>query len=387
MKPKVLGVSGVFPRTKRPSFGTFAYSLFKEINKQGAEVSVIAPYPISRKLYEIIDKAGKKKNIKIDYKYFKTILRPSTFSVSTRLLPISYIKKHNFKSFINSVCRASKRIKTPDWILAYFFDAGCAALEAFCGEIPVFVEIGESNFYAYEEFMKYQEIKNYLNKYTGIIAVSEGNKKIIENYLYDEQKIILLENGVDIEIFHPVDKIEARKLLGFPQDIVIVGFVGAFIERKGPLRLLEAINKLNKKNIYAVFIGRGQQIPRGQKILFCGEIPNEILPLYLSSFDAFCLPSLQEGLSVAILEAAACGLPLIVSDRPFNRSFLSEENAVFIDPESPEDIARAINYLLGNKALINKMILNNLELAKKHSLSIRVRKLFDFVNRRMRYEN
>jgi len=385
MNTKVLGISYVFPRIKRPSYGTFAYSLFKEISKQGAEVSVIAPYPISRKLYEIIDKTGKKKNIKIDEKFFKTVLRPSTFSVSTRLLPIRCIKKHNFKSFINSVRRVSKRIKTPDWIIAYFFDAGCAALEAFRGEIPVFVEIGESDFYVYKEVMTYREIKDYLNKFSGIIAVSKNNKNIIENYLYDKEKIILLENGVDIETFRPINKEEARKVLGFPQNIIIIGFVGAFIERKGPLRVLEAINKLN--NIYGVFIGRGNQIPRGEKVLFCGEVPNEILPFYLSSFDSFCLPSLQEGLSVAIVEAAACGLPLIVSDRPFNRSFLSEENAIFIDPESPDDIAHAIDFLMRNKDLINKIRLNNLGLAKKHSLSIRVQKLFDFVNRRMQYEN
>lgn len=378
MNKRVLCISSVFPTNKRASFGTFAYSLFKEIAFLGNKVDVISPISFSRRM---IERIKYEKTWEIDMSLFLSVRRPNIYVVSTKFINNKYIHYYNFRALINAVSKESRKVDRPDLVLAYFFDSGCAAIESFENRIPVFVEIGESVFEYYFRFLPYEILLNYLNKFAGIIAVSKGNYDKILHYLKDSRKCILLENGVDTEKFHPIDKREARIKLGLPHEIFVVGFVGAFIERKGPIRLLNALNSI--KNAYGLFIGRGDQVPKGDKVLFCGEIGNDNLNIYLSACDVFCLPSLNEGLSVAILEAAASGLPLIVSDRDFNRSFLNEENAIFIDPNSPGSIASGIKILMGNKELVYRMAKNNINLAEKHSLKMRVKKLFKFINNRL----
>jgi glycosyltransferase involved in cell wall biosynthesis len=93
------------------------------------------------------------------------------------------------------------------------------------------------------------------------------------------------------------------------------------------------------------------------------------------------LPSLAESLSCAELEAAACGIPLVVSDRPFNRAFLSENHAIFIDPLSIDSIADGIKVLLRNQNLRDKMAVECRLLAQRYSLSNRVKRLFNIVSK------
>lgn len=69
----------------------------------------------------------------------------------------------------------------------------------------------------------------------------------------------------------------------------------------------------------------------------------------------FCLPTLNEGCSNAIVEAIACGLPIISSNLPFNDDILDSSNALLVNPESVDDIASAIKQLMDNSDLRQKL--------------------------------
>jgi glycosyltransferase involved in cell wall biosynthesis len=75
-------------------------------------------------------------------------------------------------------------------------------------------------------------------------------------------------------------------------------------------------------------------------------VPHEDVPVWLSAADLFVLPTLDEGCSNALLEALACGLPVVTSDRPFNRAVVDESVARLVEPRDPAAIGAAIAALV-----------------------------------------
>jgi teichuronic acid biosynthesis glycosyltransferase TuaC len=108
-------------------------------------------------------------------------------------------------------------------------------------------------------------------------------------------------------------------------------------------------------------------------------VPNRDLPWWFSAADVFVLPSLAEGLANVTVEAMACGLPLVVSDRPFNRDFLDHGDAVFVEPESVTSIADGIAAVLGDDGRRQALGARALARSTAFSLQERVRGIREFV--------
>jgi glycosyltransferase involved in cell wall biosynthesis len=106
-----------------------------------------------------------------------------------------------------------------------------------------------------------------------------------------------------------------------------------------------------RPEIGAVFLGRGPQEPQGPQVLFAGAVPHEEVPVWLSAADLFVLPTLDEGCSNALLEALACGLPVVTSDRPFNRAVVDESMALLVEPSDPAALGAAIATLVERPSL------------------------------------
>lgn len=95
------------------------------------------------------------------------------------------------------------------------------------------------------------------------------------------------------------------------------------------------------------------------------------MPRYLNCADVFFLPTLKEGCSNAIVEALACGLPVISSNKPFNDDILNEDNSLKIDPEKLDELIEAIELLRTDKKLFEQ---------KKHYARVHSNQ-FSIVNR------
>lgn len=277
-----------------------------------------------------------------------------------------------------------------DFVYCHFFSSSVKGFYfAASRNTPFYIATGESEIpdllkpyrgFTWELFRKYTN---------GIISVSSKNMyEAYEKGYIDKDKSKVFPNGTDTNLFKPQDRIKCREFLGFPHDAFIIICVGFICERKGQNRLLEAVHSLKDKNIKIVFIGAQAKIESfplwGEEIIFKGAVENKHIPMYLCSSDIFCLPTRAEGCCNAVIEAMACGLPIISSNLPFNRDVLNKNNSILVDPNSIDEISKAIRLLKGNDKLRLKLGKKAFEDAQGLSLKKRSKDILDFIEERIR---
>ena len=199
-----------------------------------------------------------------------------------------------------------------------------------------------------------------------MVAVSSKNAQVLRQFdVVPEEKVRIFPNGFDDAVFYPRDQKEAREKLGLPLDGFLVSFVGHFIERKGINKLIPAVEKAGVKMICA---GKGPIDPRGESCLFANTVGHQELPWFYSASDAFVLPTLNEGCCNAIVEALACGLPIVSSNLAFNYDILDASNALLVDPTDVEALTAAICSLRDDARLRERLSRGSREKAKTLTL-------------------
>lgn len=340
----VLCVSSSFPTKLKPWRGPYVRNFCINISQCGNRVLVILPinyleFLFLKTLSLIGYQKEKNEKLKIHYAPFFSLTRLS-FN-STLLSKINYFlqKKTVYREL-------SKIPSKPDFVYAH--SLGNALMTAdWCIEhnVPLIVISGESDYNKFYSALGVDEIKFLLCKITHLFFVSDYNQTKFQEFIASDSACgSVLPNSVDCTKFYKHDKHDSRLKLGLPHDAFILIFVGYFIVRKGTGLVSRALNAID--NAHGIFIGIGPIKPSGPRHLHIGPAQNHDLPLWLSASDVFVLPSQEEGMANAILEALACELPVIVSDKPFNREFLDDSCALFVDPNSVDSIRSAIVSLM-----------------------------------------
>lgn len=206
----------------------------------------------------------------------------------------------------------------------------------------------------------------------GCRAVVAMNHEMIEElrpYELAPGRIRLIQNGVDAEVFHPVDPLLCqglRRRYGFRDEDLISVFVGRYQPEKNLLNLLTAWSDVaaHCPNGRLLLVGEGPLLrdlqawiaDHGlQESVRLQRARQELVELYQLS-DVFLLPSLFEGLSNALLEAMACGLPVIVSQIAGNTAVLQESGlGGLIDPNQPRLWAEPWRKLLEDPPLRHEL--------------------------------
>lgn len=158
-----------------------------------------------------------------------------------------------------------------------------------------------------------------LNKSDKILCLSKASYKELLSFGIPREKLDLFKYWINIDRFKKLNKKELRKKLKIENKFSIL-FVGRMIEKKG-IKILVKIAQKNS-NINFIFIGVGPEekylediSKKYQNIKFLGPIKNSKLHEYYNIADAFCIPSqYKEGFGIVIMEAVACGLPVIGSN-------------------------------------------------------------------------
>ncbi len=340
-------VSNNYPTPHRPHMGTFVEGVVAEWVRSGAQVGVLAPHPFwspqtRRWVSGYPDSpAGEEPRV----------LRPGYPSLSNlRVGPLS-TRRLGLVPFARAVRRAARRLPfRPDVVYGHFlFPSGHAAAEL--GRalgVPSVAAVGESHFTDYEREMGVAFCQRTAQRFLGIVSVSQRNRAhCVDRYGVPDKRVMVAPNAADPGRFRPPgDRARLRRRLGISGDRSLVVFVGDFEERKGPLRLIEALADL--PGVGLVLLGDGPQTPRSPAIVFSGRVPPAEVADWLGAADLFVLPTLEEGSPNAVIEALACGLPVVSSDIPALRETVDDDCAVLVDPQSPTALRDAVAALLGD---------------------------------------
>lgn len=374
----IVFISSNYPSKSRPFCGTFVRQLVLGMARLGVKCSVINPVSIFHRRYGKFDPEKSFDHSTKDNPV--TVLRPRYISFSSKNF-FSFNTAHLTQiSFEKASFRTISCLDSPPTMLyGHFLYQGGAAAARIGSKlgIPSCVAVGESSYWSVEPMGFNRAIKDF-SKVTGVIAVSSVIKRSLMNRLrIPEEKIIILPNGIDLSLFYPRNRRELRQKFGLPVDKFIITFTGHFDDRKGPHRLLSAVSGMD--NVGLIFIGDGPILLRDKNILFKGILEHSKVPEMLSAADIFVLPTLSEGSCNGILEALACGLPVITSKGEFNDGIVDDNVALRIDPQNINEIRGAIIKICENDELRKAMSIKALEKVKQFDINVRAWNILEWM--------
>ena len=173
-------------------------------------------------------------------------------------------------------------------------------------------------------------IQRALSQADGLIAVSDGLKREMVALGIADDQIRVIRNGVNRDSFHLRDQAGARRLLGLDVQRRIIITVSRLIQGKGLDRLIQAMALLARRSLAAdpllYIIGAGPERAALEKMIAAYGLQDRVfltgarlqseLPDWYAAADLFCLATHREGCPNVVIEALACGLPVIATDTP-----------------------------------------------------------------------
>lgn len=376
----ILILANKYPNPVEPNVCVFIQQLVWQFADLGYSCNVISPLAVNLNFkYKEIEEVSYEKT---ENNNTIVVYRPKYLSLGQGDGPAQKIRVSITTTLYEKAAdEMIKKYKVPfDTVYSHFLCPAGVVASRFGKKyhVPAFMAHGEA-LYAGNEKYGNKRLAKELTGLKGVVAVSSQNRDYVVDARIVKPEIVgVFPNGYRKERFYPRDKGVSRKKFGFPEDAFIVGMVGSFDERKGTLRIQQACEKL--KDVYFACAGKGDDTPNGDKCLWAKPVNNDELPWFYSSLDVFVLPTQNEGCCNAIIEAIACGCPIISSDKAFNYDICDKTNSILIDPMDVTAIANSIDFLRNNKEILKKLAQGSIEKSAKLDIGRRAINIMKFIN-------
>lgn len=188
---------------------------------------------------------------------------------------------------------------------------------------------------------------------------------LADSYPTDKNKFKLIRNTVDDEVFFPLstqEKKNERHLLaqnlGLPDQTRFISFVGRLHPQKDPLLLIRSMALLDVPDIHLLIIGEGElkgniqseieSLDLESQVTLLGGMQTKDIAEYLKISELLVLTSVYEGLPMVVLEALACGIPIVTTNAGETPNLLSKETGVVTHDRTPKAVTSSLDLVLNN---------------------------------------
>jgi teichuronic acid biosynthesis glycosyltransferase TuaC len=192
-----------------------------------------------------------------------------------------------------------------------------------------------------------------------IMVSQEMRRLVIDRFGVDPARVHAIANGVNAAIFYPRDATAMRQKLGLSAAHRIIVYVGRFVAAKGVRELLQAFGALaaHDDTLRLVFIGDGvmreelrAQVAAarwGDRVLMPGAMQPEAIAEWLGAANLLCLPSYSEGYPNVVIEALACGRPVVATEVGGIPEIVDATNGRLVPPRDASALRVALAETLG----------------------------------------
>ncbi|MDZ8239679.1 MAG: glycosyltransferase family 4 protein [Nostoc sp. ChiQUE01a] len=245
------------------------------------------------------------------------------------------------------------------------YSGECDRYTASCGSCP---QLGSTRNWDLSHWVWQRKTKAWRDLNLTIISPSVWLAKCAKSSsLFKDLRIEVIPNGLDTQVYRPIQKSIARQLLNLPQDkqLILFGSLQATSDRRKGFHLLQAaLQELSisgwKDKLEVVIFGASQpeKPPNfGLKSHYLGTFNDDLsLALVYSIANVFVLPSIEENLANTVMEAIACGTPTVAFNIGGMPDMIEhQKNGYLAQPFKVEDLAKAIAWVLEDEDRNNKL--------------------------------
>lgn len=348
MNNKILVISNMYPTEKHKSFGIFVKNQVEQLKSLGLDVVVIANNNPKKGKVNLIRKYGQ-----WSWRFLLHLLLQGR---KTSVVHAHYVFPSGLLALIHKKLYGTRFIVT-----------------AHGGDID---KMARKNSTLRSLTMKI------LKEADHVIAVGdELYDTIVKEFHVKESKVSIINMGVNLSVFKPLEKDEARKACRIGPNVTPLLFVGNVIEQKGLTELVRAFSELKKIKPEVELFILGSQNDQGYKnkldelissfsldesIHFLGTKNQLEVATWMAAAEVFVLPSHIEGFGLVAVEAMACGTPVVGTRVGGLKYLLAENHGVLAEPKNAESLHCALVEVLSSNELRTLLINNGLTKAKEN---------------------
>jgi teichuronic acid biosynthesis glycosyltransferase TuaC len=388
---RILSLCSVYPRPGYETLGLFHAQLHRALAKCH-DVRVIAPVPWPQKLRGLLELRPRLRGYRNRDGIWVT--HPAYFYIPKLL-------QHRFGDFyLASIRRAVERVASdfrPDVLFGCWAhpDGWAAVRLARDFGVPVVIRvIGSDVLVATRNPRRRSVIAQTLQEADGVVAVCRDLAEHVTGLGVNPDKVQVIPEGLDTELFCPGDQRAARSRLGLAPRGSMLLFVGNLLFSKGAGVFVESCARLRQqdKSFQAYLLGQGRDQARVRALIhqhrLCGRVqltgarPHGELPDWYRACDLVVLPTFSEGIPNVLREALACGKRFVatavggipdIADASFSR---------LVAPGDVEELTRAIVGMLASPGAVDRDIVREFSISWEQSAELYAERLQALVKRR-----